>query len=97
MPNQQPVTPQFLIEGACHSLEQCGSLLNDAATLFSAQSYPTSIVLAMFAREELGSFEILRELHAEVVSGEPLTVSDIKERCVDHVTKQAAAQPSTVI
>ena len=91
MPNNRPVTPQDLLQGACYALEQCGILLDDATTLFEAESYATSVVLAAFAQEELGRSLILRELRKDVIAGKTVTVSRVKKRCEDHVTKQGYA------
>jgi len=92
MPTNQSVTPQFLLQGSCYALEQCGILLHDATTLYIAESYPSAVVLAAFAREELGRCRILRSLRMDVLEGKPVTISLIKKWCEDHVQKQAAAQ-----
>ena len=91
MPNNQSVTPQYLLQGACYALEQCGILLDAATTLFEAESYATSIVLAAFAREELGHALILRDLRKDVIAGGTVTISKITDQCADHSKKQDAA------
>ena len=93
----QPVTPQYLLEGAAYALEQCGWLLRDANTLYKAGAYANAVVLASFAREELGRWTMLLDLRREVVGGKQLTVDDVKERCGDHVAKQKAAMLSTTM
>ena len=56
------VTANFLLEGAYYALEQCGLLLRDAVQLYNGSSYATAVVLAAFAREELGREKILLAL-----------------------------------
>jgi AbiV family abortive infection protein len=77
-----------------YSLEQCGILLRDAVGLFKSRSYANAIVLAAFAREELGRASILQDLRAEVLGDTTVTLKQIKERCGDHVTKQTRGQLS---
>lgn len=90
------VTAQFLLEGIMYSLEQTGVLLRDASCLYRAGSYSSSIVLAAFAREELGRACILRDLRDKVLAGENVTVQEIKDECGNHVTKHERGQLSLV-
>jgi AbiV family abortive infection protein len=55
----QPVSAGYLLHGAAYALEQCGLLLRDANILYRNGSYASVIVLAGFAREELGRFTTL--------------------------------------
>lgn len=97
-PHSNIVTPQYLLEGALYALEQCGILLHDAVTLYRDGAYPSAIVLAVFAREELGRFRILLGLRKDVISGQrKLTTKDIQKECEDHVRKQEWGQLSTTI
>lgn len=89
------VTAQFLLEGTVYALEQCGLLLRDAVVLFENHSCSGAVVLAAFAREELGRSRILLDLHIEVVErAAKITVEEIEQKCSDHVRKQAWAQLS---
>jgi hypothetical protein len=55
------------------------------------------LLLAAFAREELGRSRILFDLHLAVVEkGETVTEKDVQRKCADHVTRQARAQLSIV-
>jgi AbiV family abortive infection protein len=90
------VTPQYLLEGAVYSLEQCGLLLRDANILYRSGSYANAVVLAAFAREELGRFKILLDLRRQVVAGKEFTVKQIRKRCEKHVVKQTAGMLSIV-
>lgn len=90
------VTAQYLLEGVMYSLEQCGVLLRDAVALLKTGANCSAIVLAAFAREELGRACILQDLRKEVIGGKPVTLEDIKNTCGDHVTKQAQGQLSIV-
>jgi AbiV family abortive infection protein len=91
------VTPQYLLEGAALALEQCGILLRDANILYRTGSYANTVVLAAFAREELGRSTILFDLRKEVLGGMNFTKKEIRERCDDHVTKQQAGMLSTTM
>jgi AbiV family abortive infection protein len=91
------VTPQYLLEGAVYALEQCGLLLRDANTLYRSSSYASTVVMAAFAREELGRSRILFDLRKQVIAGKKFTVEEIREHCEDHVSKQRAGMLSTVM
>ena len=90
------ITPQYLLEGTMYALEQCGILLRDAETLYNKKAYSNAIVLAAFAREELGRSRILCDLRKRVIDGESVTVEDIRKKYTDHVEKQKWGQLSTV-
>jgi AbiV family abortive infection protein len=92
-----PVTPQYLLEGAVYALEQCGLLLRDANILYRSGSYANTLVLAAFAREELGRYRILSDMRSEALGGKDFTIEEIRKSCDDHVTKQRAGMLSTVI
>jgi AbiV family abortive infection protein len=89
------ITAQYLLEGAMYALEQCGILLHDAVILYNNGSYANAIVLAAFAREEMGRSRILREFRKDIVErGVSVTLGEIKEKCENHVKKQEYAQLS---
>jgi AbiV family abortive infection protein len=90
----QPVTSEYVLEGAAYALEQCGLLLRDANTLYRAKAYASAVALAAFAREELGRWRVLLDLRREAIGGRQLTVEDVKDRCGNHVVKQKAAMLS---
>jgi len=92
-----PVAPQYLLQGAVYALEQCGLLLRDANILYRSGSYANTVVLAAFAREELGRSKILFDLRKQVLGGKNFTTEDIRKRCDDHVTKQRAGMVSVVL
>ena len=81
-------TPLYLLKGAVYALEQCGLLLRDANILFRGGSYANTVVLAAFAREELGRSNILLVLRKEALGGKDVTTEEIQRRCVQHVIKQ---------
>jgi AbiV family abortive infection protein len=89
-----PVTDQYLLEGAVYSLERCGQLLCDARSLFENGSYATAVVLARFACENLGQWQILRDLWKQVGGGAKVTIDEVRDRCKDHVDKQRAGMMS---
>jgi AbiV family abortive infection protein len=88
------VTAESLLHGAVYSLEQCGRLLGDATLLYENASYATALAVAAFAREELGRWRLLLDLHERARAGESLTVEDVKTACDDHVRKQEAGMTS---
>ena len=81
------VTPEYLLKGAAYALEQCGLLLRDANLLYRNGSYASAVALALFAREALGRWKILRELRKQVLAGGSLTIKDIQDACGDHVAQ----------
>jgi AbiV family abortive infection protein len=91
------VTPEFLLKGYALALEQCGLLLSDACELYEGESFATALVLAAFAREELGRSRILLGFWRRAAGGEPITVQQIKAACDNHVDKQRAGMLSTVM
>jgi AbiV family abortive infection protein len=93
-----PVTPQYLLEGAAYALEQTSFLLRDANILYRSGSYASAVVLAAFAREELGRSSILLDLRRRaLVGGETFTTSQVQKACDDHVTKQRAGMLSLTL
>jgi len=88
------VTPEYLLEGAAYALEQSGLLLRDANVLYRNGSYASAMVLALFAQEELGRWDMLRDLWRKVLNGERLTIKEIQDLCGDHVRRQRAGMMS---
>ena len=88
------VTADFLLKGYALALEQCGLLLHDAVLLYKNKSYANAVVLAAFAREELGRSQILLGLWRKRLGGSPVTFGDIENACDDHVEKQKAGMLS---
>jgi AbiV family abortive infection protein len=91
------VTPEYLREGAAYALEQCGLLLRDANLLYRNGSYASAVAVVLFAREELGRYKILLDLRTQVLSGDPITIKEIQDRCFGHVRKQEAGMMSFVM
>lgn len=91
------VTTQFLLEGAVYALQHSGTLMRDAVTLYNQGSYPSAVVLAMFGREELGKYVILRDYYKDVASGGTVSLNRIKQKCSDHIKKQNRAILSIVL
>src|SRR5580704_17278286 len=84
----QSVTSAHLLKGAVFAMEQCGLLLRDANCLYRNGSYASAVVLASFAREELGRANILFDLRDKVVAGESVTSKKVVQSCDDHLTKE---------
>jgi AbiV family abortive infection protein len=64
--------------------------------LCEAGSYASAVVLAAFAREELGRYKILRGLFKRTMAGETFSVKQIDKRCERHVEKQKEGMFSVV-
>ncbi len=89
------VTGQYLLEGSVYALEQCGLLLRSAVRLYKQKEYANALVLASFAREEIGRSRILRELRKGVISKKRIvTVDHIRKECDHHLAKQIKGQLS---
>jgi AbiV family abortive infection protein len=94
---EMPVTPEYLIRGAALALEQCGLLLRDANCLFKNRSYASAVVMAAFAREELGRAKTLLDFRSDLLGGATVTDEQITETCEDHVRKQRASMASSTL
>jgi AbiV family abortive infection protein len=91
------VSAEFLLEGAVYALEQCGLLLRDANLLYQNGSYASAVVLAAFAREELGRWAILIAIRLDVLGGARVTVENVQIQCADHLSRQKAGMLSLTI
>jgi AbiV family abortive infection protein len=95
------VSAYYLLRGAWYALEQCGNLLRSAVAVYRSGDHATSIVLAGFAREELGKSRILLERRRQTLAGTSFTVKDIRQACCMgqgvHLVKQRAGQLSVVL
>jgi AbiV family abortive infection protein len=85
------MTSDYLLEGACLALEQCGRLLSDAVILYEKNSHSSALGLAALASEELGKCKLYRDLERDLQTGKTLSLKDIKEATEDHVVKHKAA------
>jgi AbiV family abortive infection protein len=85
---RKSATSTYLLKGAVFALEQCGQLLRDANCLYRNGSYASAVVLASFAREELGRANILFDLRDKVVAGESVDLEKVVRSCDDHLVKQ---------
>jgi AbiV family abortive infection protein len=86
----QSVTAPYLLEGAVYALEQGGLLLHDANLLYRNGSFATAVVVATFAREEIGRWQILLRLRKKVLDGKPLSRKGVRARCDRHGAKHRA-------
>jgi len=94
----QSINPQYLQEGAVYALEQGRLLLHDSVLLYRNRKYASAIVLALFAREEVGRYKLLRDLRKEMVEkGCTVTVEDIRRECKNHVEKQFQSQSGVTL
>jgi len=94
----QGVSAQFLLEGASYALEQAGWLLHDAHLLYQNQRYGSAVVMALFSREEIGRYQLIRQLRKRMVeTGGMVTTEDIDRACDNHVKKQSLGQLGLII
>jgi AbiV family abortive infection protein len=92
------MTPENLLKGSFYALEQCGLLLRDASVLYRNGSYASTIVLAAFAREELGRHRMLLGMRRRVLDGtETFTADQTRDECDDHVARQRAGMSSSMM
>jgi|SRR6476646_2306836 AbiV family abortive infection protein len=91
------VSADYLVRGVIYALEQSGRLLRDAKAIYDIGSYGTAVAIAAFAREELGRSDIVLDLWREAISGQTVTVQDVKDRCDNHLEKQRRAVRSVTM
>jgi AbiV family abortive infection protein len=82
------VSREQLLEGAWYALEQASILLESAVALYDARQWSTAVGVGMLAREELGRFDILRDLASEAATTN-VTVADVRAKSENHEKKQA--------
>lgn len=82
------VTASTLREGSWYALEQAGRLLHAAVDIYDRGDLATALGLAMFGREEIGRSRILWMMAEEVEGGRSFSVTEVNQRCENHVTKQ---------
>ncbi len=75
-----------------YAMEQAGHLLHDAIGLHERGRYSSAMVLAVFAREEMGRAEILFEKRTEVLGSGPVSFDSVINACNDHVEKLRRGQ-----
>jgi AbiV family abortive infection protein len=93
------VTKEFLLRGAAYALENSGVLLRDAVTLFDQGSFASAVVMALFGREELGKYRLLRQLYETVAAGGTVPIEELTKKngpLFDHTAKQEQATLSIV-
>src|SRR5262245_40149768 len=86
------VSSRYLLEGMFFALEQCGFLLTSASLLFDLGHFSSSLVLAAFAREELGRSRILLDfLNKVLMSNQSVSMEKLQRECTKHIRKQESA------
>jgi len=86
-----PVPLDTLLLGALYALEECGRKLASAAVLAERAHFVDAAGLALMAREEMGRHDILLDLWRQAAGGSIVSVTDVRQRCEDHVVKQRRA------
>jgi len=86
-----------IIKGAFYAMEQAGLLINDAALLYAQQKWPSSLVLAVFALEELGKAEVLLQRGIDAASTADKTRAQVFAGNTAHTTKLRGGRgPDTI-
>ena len=86
------LTDQDLLHGAIYALDQAGRHLHCGVNLWNAGDYAHGLMIAVFAREEVGRFKLLRdEREAAKIHG-PRNAVDIK-KVLQHKAKLKAGAP----
>lgn len=86
-----------LLHGAIYALEQGGLSISDAVGLWQRGSYASAVILAVFAREEVGRSQICADAWRAVLGGGQVSTKQLAARCDDHVTKITAGRTGTVL
>lgn len=86
-----------IIEGAFYAMEQAGLLINDAASLYNQRKWPSSLVLAVFAMEELGKAEVLLQRGIDAASTGDKTRAQVMAGQTSHPTKLKAGQGTATV
>lgn len=73
-----PVEADFIIAGVFFAARNAWELLRDARILHNAGSYPSAYGLAVFCREELGKSKIWLEQWNRCLSGECVSLNDLR-------------------
>ena len=84
-----------LMHGAVYALEQARLLLGDAVALYEQGRYSSAIVLAVFAREEIGRSDMLLKMRKKTLASGQLSLDDVKTACEKHVPKLREAMAAT--
>jgi AbiV family abortive infection protein len=82
------VTEKTLIEGVWYAMEQAGRLITSAVAVYEVGDFSSSIVLAMFAHEELGRSRILLDMAVNVHQGKKIHPDEVRKQCNIHIEKQ---------
>ena len=90
------VSDDVLLRGMWYAIQQAGYLFDHAVILFDAGVYSSAVALALFGREELGRYAILRDLWKKASAGSAFSPDDVRKACEDHVEKQRRGSFSLV-
>jgi AbiV family abortive infection protein len=86
-----------IIEGAFYAMEQAGLLINDAAILYTQRKWPSSLVLAVFALEELGKAEMLLQRGIQAAASGPKSREQVMTGVSWHRTKLKAGRGEATV
>jgi AbiV family abortive infection protein len=86
-----------IIEGSFYAMEQAGLLIDDAAALYAQGKWPSSLVLAVFALEELGKAEILLQRGIDAATTGPKPRDQVIAGGTAHRTKLKAGQGAATV
>jgi AbiV family abortive infection protein len=83
------LTHEDLLHGAVYALEQAGKHLHCAVKLWNEGDYAHGLMIAVFAREEVGRFKLLRQEREEAMKTGPRSGEDIS-KVLEHKAKLKA-------
>ena len=76
------------MHGAMYAMEQAGHLLDDALAMYKSGRYASTVVLGVFAREEIGRSLILLGMRKDVLgSGSVVSIDAVAKACDHHIAK----------
>jgi AbiV family abortive infection protein len=81
------LTAADIIEGAYYAMDQAGQLLSDSLVLYNSKRWPSSLVLAVFALEELGKAETLLDRARDASKTGPKTKEEVMNGLAQHRSK----------
>lgn len=94
---QKSFSEDDLLEGAFHALAHAGTLINDAVLLFRARRFSNALVLAVFAREEIGRHRIFLEESTSLPTGGAIDLAVLRAKTDDHVEKLRHSETVTMV
>jgi len=81
------LTAANIVEGAYYAMDHAGQLIHDAATLYERKRWPSSLVLAVLAMEEMGKVETLLSRASDAAIAGPKSATEVMKGLAHHQLK----------